>query len=122
MPLFQDKFPNRVEELRIDMVLSKSATENHRENLSHLPMVVPSPEAVLEGDVVNLNYKFCVQYFGNVVRALRAVTRICADPDVVVSATVEELVHGECVIGEVLEALRQVQQTIKARDAQPQST
>jgi hypothetical protein len=58
-----------------------------------------------KGDDLKVTYTFTAAYFGNVVKCLEAVKKICSDPNVVVSASCANLTQGRILIYEALKRL-----------------
>lgn len=103
--------PQRVEEIKIKMTLDKKAYIRH----SHEVTTLVKPQKMEEGDDLNVNYTLFCGYFGGVVEALQAVKKICADPDIVISASCDDLTQGRVLIYEALKNLDAVIQEIEKR-------
>ncbi len=70
---------------------------------------------MVEGDTLKLSYTCNVDYFGNTLRALRTITRICEQD-------AEKIKHadlltgdGECVFAEMVMALQECQAALRRR-------
>jgi hypothetical protein len=102
-----------VENITIGMKLKPEAATRHKEAVLHLcPGLVGW---VKDTDEVNIDYKFCCEYFGSVEVALRHIQSICDDPDVVLDVSCESLAQGRILLYEVLKRLEQVIKTVEAR-------
>lgn len=106
--------PTRTEHLQVRMDLNKSAGDRHAENLKLL-LGSRNPESFLSGDTLKVTYDFYCHYLGNVEKCLRAVSAMCADPGVVVNASIDELNFGESVLISCVDHLRRIQQDVRAR-------
>ena len=103
----------RAESVNIGMDLDKKAFDRHEEVVR---ILVPNFKGQLkQGDNLKVSYDFFIMYFGDVVKKLTAVAAICDDPDVVLSASCEELEEGEILCYEVLNKLKRVIALVKNR-------
>ena len=100
----------RVEEIKIKMTLDKKAYARH----SHEVTTLVKPVDMDDGDL-NVTYTLFCEYFGGVVEALHAVKKICADPNVVISASCDDLTSGRVLIYEALKNLDAIIQEIEKR-------
>lgn len=108
----------RTEVLSFQLQLNKVLAERYREHLKVLPIDAESlMENMLSEDLLKVNYKVGISYFGNVAQCLSSIITIFGDEEVVVTAELEELVHGESVIVEVIDRLRAIQEIIRKRSA-----
>ena len=92
------------EDVTINLQFTPQALTRHRHDIEQLM----SPPATRDGDLLNIRYKFCIKYFGNIRNALAAVSSICDDPSVVKSVSCAELTQGRILIHEVLKKLEEL--------------
>lgn len=95
-------FVSRQEKLQLRLTLDKSAEVKHKADVD---LLVPNRATVNEGDTLYVDYTFFVSYFDDTARKLEAVNRLVRSPGIVVSGSLEELIHGRCLIREVLSQL-----------------
>ena len=104
--------PTKTEEIHIKMKLDKKAYARH----AHAVMdVIEKPIGMGENDDLNVDYTLYAHYFGDVVKKLEAVKKICSDPDIVVSASCASLTQGRLLIYEALKRLDAVIAEIEKR-------
>lgn len=96
----------RAERLRIQLVLNSALANEYKTEVESL---VKGTFPVNAGDTLTVTYEFCVEYFGQVVEKLRAITTLLRNPNVVRTVNLDELRHGESVIVAVLDEIRKVQ-------------
>jgi hypothetical protein len=113
---FNSGKPTRIEELRIKMELDgKRAHTRHAQAIKDIPLVKPIEGRVRDDDLLKIDYTLSIQYMGNVAKALTAVAELCADPDVVVSASCAELTQGRILCYEAFRRLDAVIREIEKR-------
>lgn len=93
------------EVVRINFTLNKSLSELYAETIKEL-CTVPN---LNDGDDLKIHYQFNIQYFGEIVKKLKAVLTLLNDPIVIVNCNHEELLHGQCLIEEVLLGLKNIE-------------
>ncbi len=103
----------RTENIKVKMELEKEAGSRHQ---LAIELLNGSISDLLEGDLLTVNWEFFIEYFGDISLRLKAVNKLCNDPDVVVSADCKLLEEGQCLIFETLSNLKQLIQTIKRRE------
>ena len=70
------------------------------------------PQAIL-GDIVKFDYRFAIEYFGEVEKNLGRVLTILKQAETVVTHVDSELINGtSCLIASVVEKLQQLQTMI----------
>jgi hypothetical protein len=107
----------RTEVVQINMELDKAAYDRHEAEVALL-----CPELhmnVLDGDTLKVNYKFFIDYFGDVAAKLAAIKTICVDSDVVTKADCDELIEGRILVYEALRELDNVIRIVKERNEDP---
>ncbi len=102
----------RRETINIKMELDKAACLAHAKALNDIPSQMPD---MGENDRIKINYTLTANYFGDVTKALIAVREICSDPDVVVSASCDDLTEGKILFHEALKQLEAVIKEIESR-------
>jgi len=102
----------RKETCQIIMRLNKTLCEKHRETAKTVKVL---PNDVLEGDILKLSYEFTIHYYGEIVERLKAVNKICSDPDVVIDVNCELLEESKCLVYEALKNLEKLIKTVKGR-------
>lgn len=123
MPVFRhrkDEDRTRTERIAILIELDKSKADTYREQINQ---ILRSPGGsgttapdMSEGDTLKVKYSFTAEYFGEITDNLKTLQSLMSDPDIVVSATVSELVHNECLIEEVLRDIRRVKSIVEERE------
>lgn len=111
LPEWEKMKAQRVEEIKIKMTLDKKAYARH----SHEVTTLVKPVDMNDADDLNVNYPLFCTYFGGVVEALHTVKKICADPNVVISASCDDLTSGRVLIYEALKNLDAIIQEIEKR-------
>ena len=106
--------PNRSETVQISLKLDSKYARRHHEAIQTVFDGRP-PFVLASRDSLYVDYTFNVTYFDDVASKLDAISQILADPNVAVSASLEELRHGRSVIFEVGTAIDRVIQVQKAR-------
>ena len=110
--------PTRREQVQFLLTLDKARIDKFQREidliLSSQGLETPN---CCECDKLKLTYSIMLYYFGKVTQCLEALGTILSDPDVVLSAELDELIHGECLLVQILDRLRHVQEIIKQRQA-----
>jgi len=110
--MFWKKKPTKTEEIHIKMELDKKAYARH----SRAVMDIMDKPIDMEGkDTLKVDYTLYAHYFGDVVKKLEAMKKICSDPDVIVSASCASLTQGRLLIYEALKRLDAVIAEIEKR-------
>jgi hypothetical protein len=110
---FSSGLVEKQEEVNIRMTLDPAAYARHAQAVG---VLVPNfKEQMLKDDELKVAYDFTIEYFGNVVRKLEAVEKICSDPDVVVAASCPELEQGRLLVYEALKRLEAIIKSMKGR-------
>jgi hypothetical protein len=105
--------PEKREKISVHMTLDKKAYARHAQAVAAL---LPDFKAQMEkDDDLKVSYDLFINYFGDVVRCLEAVKKICSDPDVVITASCPELEQGRLLIYEALKRLDSVIKTVRDR-------
>ena len=104
--------PTKTEEIHIKMELDKKAYARHAQAVM---AVVDKSIDIGEKDTLKVDYTLYANYFGDVVKKLEAVKKICSDPDIVVSASCASLTQGRLLIYEALKRLDTVIAEIEKR-------
>jgi hypothetical protein len=109
--------PTRVEKLRIRMEIDKKrAYTRHSQAMEDIPFLNSEPyKGGEDDDLLKIDYTLSIRYFGNVAKALTAVAELCADPDVVVSASAADLTQGRLLVYEAFKQLDAVIKEIEKR-------
>lgn len=109
--------PTRVETLRIRMEVDKErAYTRHSQAMRDIPFTNSKPfENGEDDDLLKINYTLSIKYFGNVAKALTAVAELCADPEVIVSASAADLTQGRLLVYEAFKRLDAVIKEIEKR-------
>lgn len=101
----------REDAITIKMELNEAACTRHAQSVAAL--IPDFKEQLKKGDLLKVNYKLWVAYFGDVVEKLEAVKAICSDPDVVRTANCEELEQGRLLVYEAFKRLDEVIQQMR---------
>jgi uncharacterized membrane-anchored protein YhcB (DUF1043 family) len=95
----------RWETLKMTLKLDKTQAEKYTNEVKEFFAETPD---MLEGDELIIDYRVNITYFGEVARKLKTIQTLLKDKGVVLEADTEELLHGECLIQEVLNGIRDV--------------
>ena len=101
------------ENVRIQITLNPKALKRHETAVQTLVPNAMSGEA--EDTILKVDYKFYVDYLGNVEACLNAVKEICDDPSVIVKASCDALKQDRILIHRVLKKLDAVIKSAKGR-------
>lgn len=104
----------RQENCTINMELELSAAKKHKRAAETL-LREKSSVTMASSDTLKLHYSFRILYFGQIIENLRAVIRICKDPNVIINADCELLEEGRCLAYEALRNLDEAIKTVKHR-------
>jgi hypothetical protein len=105
--------PTRTERLKFRLVLDKGKAGKHKQSAKMLMGDQMPPTA--DDDKLTIDYQISIDYFDRIVGCLKAMRKILADPEVIVSVSTEELSHGTCLIQDVFTELAKVQEQLAAR-------
>lgn len=103
---------NLIERLRICVSMDKTLADRHSADVKKLCRY--EHPLVLEGDVLHLSYDLDIGYFGQVSANLAAFSRILDDPEAVRAVTTNELLHGQCLIQDIVNKIKSLQEKIEA--------
>ena len=101
--------------VKILMSLSKEAHDRCRE-IVHILWPTWNETLIRPGDTLCLDYEVSVYYFNDLIKKLTAVQTLCADPEVNVEVSREELEEVRILVYEVLKRLENVIQEVRSRD------
>lgn len=71
--------------------------------------------------MLKLDYRFSIQYFGDVAFRLDAVSNILDDPTVIKSVSIEELRYGRSIVVDVVQKLTRLIDKLSGDGANPSS-
>jgi hypothetical protein len=91
--------PSRTEKLVLGLTLGNDMAKAHASALDVL--LEGGTPHTNDGDTLKVSYRFEIGYYGNTVAKLTAVNEMLA-AGVAMTGSLEELVHGRCLIREVL--------------------
>lgn len=112
----------RLETLLLILKLDKGKTTKYKPQLLTLgEHIVDISNGMIEGDKLDLEYKFNIAYFDDCLDKINAIFSILADEDVIISVSLDELTHGECLIGELFSRIKELNRKIKERTTKCQS-
>lgn len=99
-------FADRVETLRFKLTLDEKQARKHRCAVTTFAPNL-SRESFADGSVatVNLLYSINLAYLDGVEKNLDALLEILEDDELVLEAASEEMVHGRCIIQDLLTKL-----------------
>ena len=101
---------HRREDVCFKLKLNHKFAEKYRERLENLKLIGHSPTA--KGDILNIDYKLFIEYFGNVVENLELFVEL-ADAGVIITGDLENVRSGQVLIKRVLESLYKIRNKIK---------
>lgn len=105
----------REEILEFKVVLNRAQAYKYPDCIMELCTSDEALNVIADDDTLTLTYVIHVNYFGQVATRLAAITQLLSDPNIVVTASVEELNHGRCLCQDVFLALEKLQATLKKR-------
>lgn len=119
--------PTRSEKISITLKLNKSKVDKHKVAVATLvnsctPNCPNFTDTVKKDDTVSLTYEFNAFYFGNVELNLLAILELLEDPEVIISADIQELIRGESLLVSVIEKMQTVRQKLESRNNTVSST
>jgi len=91
------------------MTLDKSATDKHTEALKELKAY----KNIEKDDTLKVNYRFNIEYLGNIVECLKAVRELCQDQKIIKQANCNILQKGSILCYEVFKELEALIRRIK---------
>lgn len=92
----------RTERLKIVAKINKQQYEKYREEVAKF---LDCSLTMVEGDHIDLRYLFFAEYDSQIVPRFEALIKILNDPEIEVTASLEELKGMQCLFAELILAL-----------------
>lgn len=92
--------PQRTETVVFKFTVDKQLYAKHREEIDMFCSDGSRYESMIEGDTLNLNYKFYVEYYGMIVQRFNVLLNLI-EAGIVVDFNYEELKHGRSLVFEL---------------------